>query len=149
GRECGIGLADRHVGCGGVWQGQLQRLAVIAIVEGDPDGGLGRREQHSATLRILADRIDWSVLREACDDRLPGPAAVARAIDVGAQVVDAHAAHRDVRGVYVEMRRVDLRYLAPGCELGWRDVRPVTAAIGAHPNVPVIGAGPEPAAIEP
>ena len=138
-----IVLVDPDIAHRGVRQVQLQRLPVLTVIERCPHGFLGRREQQALALWILADGIHGGIRRQACGDGLPGPARVAGAVHVRAQVVDAHAAHGYVGGVDIEMRRLDLRHLAPGRQRGRRDVRPARSVIARHPDKPVIRAGPQ------
>jgi hypothetical protein len=93
GRQDEIVLMDPQIAHRGVRQIQLQRAPVITLIKGDPYRGLGGRKEQATALRIFAHRIRGRVRREARDDRLPGAAAVARTVEVGMEVIDAHTAH--------------------------------------------------------
>jgi hypothetical protein len=66
---------------------ELQRLPVVAVIEGDVDGGLRASEEQPAALWILADDVNWGIVGQAACDSLPGLAAIARAIDIRGQAV--------------------------------------------------------------
>ena len=83
-------IADRRQG-----HVQPQRLPVVAVVERDVDGPLRAREQQPPPLRILADRVDRRA-GNAADDLRPRLAAVVRAEDVRAQIVEAKRVDRGV-----------------------------------------------------
>ena len=53
-----VAVADGDVAHGAVRQVQLERLPVLAVVEGDEDAGLGARVEQSAALGILAHDVD-------------------------------------------------------------------------------------------
>ena len=98
---------------------------MIAIVEGNINGALGSGEQHPLADRIFAHGVDHFVVGNAVDDLLPGLAAIVRAIDVRAQIVEPEAVDGGVRGLGIEMRRVKLRNFAPRRQVRRRDVVPV------------------------
>ena len=106
-----VDVADRAVG-----QVELQRLPVIAVVEGDEDAGLGPGVEEAAPDRILAHDVDEAARGNSRGDRAPALAAVARAVDVGRDVVEPVPVDGGVGGVGVEMRRLDDPDLRPGRE---------------------------------
>ena len=143
GRQDEVVVVDPQVAHRGMREIQLQRLPVLPVIGRAPHGALGGGEQQSAALRILAHGIHGGVRRQAAGNRLPGPAPVVGAVDVRAQIVDAHAAHRDIGAIRIEVRGLDLRDLAPRRQRRGGDVRPLCPAVGGHPHQPVIGARPQ------
>ena len=72
-------IMDDEIAHGSVRQIKLQRLPVLAVVEGDPDRPLGACEKQAMPHRILAHRIDGSILRQPggrCDCQLLPPSRV-------------------------------------------------------------------------
>ncbi len=63
------------------------------------------------------------------------------------QIVDPHPVYRDVGGVVIEMRGLDLADFAPRCQRGGRDVRPMFAGVVADPDQAVVRARPEEVAV--
>ena len=93
---------------------QPQRLPALAVVEAR------RRRPRSvpaksrpAPHRVLAHGVDEPPSGRPRDDLRPGLAAVARAVDVRPQVVEAEGVDRRVGGAGVEVRGVEQRDLAP------------------------------------
>ena len=78
-------------------------------------------------------------------ERLPGPAVVARHVDVRVPVVVAVVVEREVAGGRVEPRRLDARHLVVPFRPGdvARDIGPRDAAVPAHLHVPIVGAHPD------
>src|SRR4029077_17462911 len=72
----------------------------------------------------------------------PRIAKVARAVNMRAQVVETKTVDGGVGSAGVEMRSLDNGNLAPGLELGWRDVLPGLSGVLRNVNQPVVGAGP-------
>src|SRR5437764_5468451 len=64
------------------------------------------------------------------------------AVNVRTEIVDAEAADRSIGGFVIEMRSAKLRDLAPGRDLGRRDVFPVGAAVSRNPEQAIVGARP-------
>jgi hypothetical protein len=135
-------VLNPEVAHGCVGQVELERLPVVAVVEGEPDGGFGAGEEQPLADGVFADGVDRRV-GQACGDGLPGSAAVVGAIEVGVLIVDAEAADGDVSRLVVEVRGGQLANLAPGLQAGRGDVLPVLAVVAGGPDEAVVGAGPE------
>ena len=137
-----IVLVNPQIAHGGVRQVELERLPVVAVVEGDPHAGFGSGEQQTLPHGIFADGIDRRALRQPVRDQPPGLPAVMGAVNVRTEIVDAEAADRSIGGFVIEMRSAKLRDLAPGRDLGRRDVFPVGAAVSRNPEQAIVGARP-------
>ena len=92
---------------------QPQRLPVRRRRRTTHRPPLGAGEQQALALRILAHGVHRLAGRNACHDLRPGLAAVVRAVDVRAHVVEAERVDRRVGGQRVEPSRVDDRHLRP------------------------------------
>src|SRR5207253_9016655 len=68
---------------------QLQRLPVVAIVERNIDGMLGAGEEQAAAHGIFAYSVDGGIVGNAGSNLLPALAAIASAIDVSVQIIEA------------------------------------------------------------
>ena len=106
---------------------ELQRLPVVAVVERDERAALGAGEQQPAAHRDLPSRRARRRRRGRplvifCQ-RL---AHVARAIDVRLEVLQLVSVDARVRGVRVEVRRLDRRHAAPRRERRRRHVLPAS-----------------------
>src|SRR5260370_29643834 len=92
-----------EVAHGGVGQVELQRLPVIAVIEGNKYRALRTRKKQPFALGILAHRVAGSASRNPNSNFGPGFAEVASPVNVRAQIVQAKAVDRGVRGSGVEM----------------------------------------------
>ena len=133
----------RQIAHRGVRQIQLQGFPVIAIVEGHPYRGFCAGEQQPTAVRIFAHRIDRCIVGQATGNELPALAAIAGAVDIGLEIVDAHAVHCGVGCERVDVRGFELRHLAPGRELRRRHVDPRSAGRAPLPDQAVIGTQPD------
>src|ERR1700676_2999082 len=115
---------DHEVAHRGVGQVELQRLPVVAIVERNEYRALRTCEEQTFALGIFAHHIARAARRNALRDFRPRLAEVARPINMRTQVVKAKAVDGNVSGSGIEMRSLDDRDLAPGLELGRRNVLP-------------------------
>src|SRR5437764_18394 len=97
--------ARRHV--------QPQRLPPVAVIEGNIDLRLAAGEEESAPLRILAHDVDGPAVGNAVRNVRPALAAVARAIDGRAEIVEAEGVDRGVRLAAIAVRRLEERHLRP------------------------------------
>src|ERR1700687_5732006 len=104
---------DHEVANRGRWHIESEWLPLIAVVEGEVDGALGPGEQESSPHRILADRIYYLVAGNPADDLLPAFPSIARPIDVRVQIVELEPVDGGVSGLVIEVRRFQLRHLAP------------------------------------
>ena len=139
---------DLDVAHGDPRQVELQGLPALAVVERDVHAELGGGVEQAPPLGVLADRVDEVAVADAGHDRLPAPAAVAGAVDVGPAVLEAVAVHGDVGGPGVEVGGLDPGDLGPRGEGRGRDVGPVGAAVGAAPDEAVVGADPQQPAVQ-
>jgi hypothetical protein len=142
-----VALHD-HVADRGRRHVQPQRLPVLPIVERDEDFALGAGEEQSLALRILTHGVDRRAGGDAVGDRRPGLAAVMRAEDVRAHVVEPQRVDRGVRGLRVEVSRVDDRHLHERLQLRWSDVVPRRTAVGRCLHETVIGPHPDAVDVE-
>ena len=106
-------VVDLEVTNGRHRQVELQRLPRVAVVDRDERAALGAAHEQAATLRVFLDGVDVNAGGQAIRDRLPGPAEVARPVDVRVEVLQLVAVHAGIRGVRIEMRRFHLRHPAP------------------------------------
>ena len=83
----------------------------------DVDLALGAGEQQALRLRILAHHVDRRAVGNAVDDLGPRLAAVVRAENVRAHVVEAQRVDGGVGGERVEVAGVEDRDLHPRPEL--------------------------------
>ena len=113
---------------------------MIAIVEGNIDGALGAGEEQAAAHRIFAHGVDGGIVGDAAGDLLPALAAVARAIDVGVQIIEAEAIDGGIGRLQVIVRSFELRDFAPGRKRV--DGLPSFPAIARELDEAVIGADP-------
>ena len=116
---------------------------MIAVVERDPDLGVGRRVEKPASARIFANRVRHRAGGDAIVDLGPGAAAVVRAPEVRIVVVDTKRVRGGVRGAIIEMSRLDVEDARPGLDGGGRHVGPGHSGVRRCLNTAVIGAGPE------
>src|SRR5205085_12237163 len=99
-------------------------------------------EEKAAAHGVFADDVD-GVVGQAAHDLRPRPAAVVRAVDVRAQVVEAEAVDGGVGRLRVEVAGVDDGDLAPGSQRGRRDVSPRAPAVARDVDEAVVRAGPD------
>ncbi|PYR74732.1 MAG: hypothetical protein DMF86_17720, partial [Acidobacteria bacterium] len=121
---------------------ELKRLPGVAVVERHEDGAFGAGEEQPGPLRILLDRVDVAVLRQASDDLLPRLAAVAGAINVRTEVLELMSIDGGIRLEEPGMRRFDHRHAAPRRHRGRRHVFPLAAVVERELNLTVVGADP-------
>ena len=86
---------------------------MIAIVGRDVNRLFTSREKKSARFRVFANDVDGSARGNSAHDFSPRLAAVARAKDVRAEIVEAESIDRGVRGQRIEMRRLHDRDFRP------------------------------------
>ena len=124
---------------------ESQRLPVVAIVERDPDLRFPSGEEQALPPRIFPHRVHGRAAVDAGHDLRPGRAAVARAVDVRPQVVQAKGVHRGVGREGIGVRGIDQRDLAPRprAQPGGGHVLPCRAAIHRHVNEAVVRASPD------
>jgi len=125
-----------------VRQIQLQRLPVVAIVEGNPNTLFRAGKEQPFSQRILANRVDGCVIRQTIGDALPGLAAIVRSINVGVRIVNSEAADGSISGSIIEVRSDELCDFAPRSQRRRSNVLPAGAAIPRDPEQAVIGASP-------
>src|SRR5205085_10630625 len=115
----------------------LQRLPVVAIIERNIDGALGAGEKQAAAHGILAHGVDSGIVGNSGGDLLPALAAIARAIDVSVEIIEAETIDGGVGGLQVVVRSFKLRDFAPGRKRV--DVLPSFPAIARELDEAVIG----------
>ena len=103
---------------------QLQRLPVVALVEGDFDAKLGAGVEELLLLRVFAHCQDELGRFEPRRDGIPALAIVARAIDIGGAVIEAMPLDRGVGDGGIEVRGFDEGDLAPGLNARRRHPNP-------------------------
>ena len=103
GRYDQIILMNPQIAHGSVRQVELQRLPVLAVIEGHPHRILRAREQQALAHGIFADRIDGTEVWQADGYQLPAIASIVGAVDVWMHIIDAEAAHRNVHGLLIEV----------------------------------------------
>ncbi len=121
-------LADGQVGDWHGRQVQVERLPVVAVVEGDEHAALGAGIQQSPPLGILAHDAYEVVLRQIVVDLVPVIAVIRHLVDVRPEVVHLVAGYRDVDRagiVRAHLDRVDLR----AAKILRRDVFPGPSAV--------------------
>ena len=131
-REHQVLLVDDQVGDGGHREVELERLPVRAVVEGDEHAVLGGGVEKPLPVGILPHRpyplVGGDPVRPVGEQR-PALPEVVGAEDVGPEVVEAEADHRDEgasRGVRRDLQDVH----RPGVRHVRRsDVRPVLAGV--------------------
>jgi len=125
---------NREIAHRGVRQIQLQRLPGISIVEGNIDRCLGAGKKEPLAGGIFTHGVDGSIRGQPGDNLLPVGAEVARAVDVRIQVVEAKSIDGSVGRARVKVRSFQDGYLAPGCELRWRDIFPALSCVASDVN---------------
>src|SRR6185437_12626381 len=148
-------IADRGGG-----QVLAQRLPVVAVIEGNVDGGFRAGEEQAFLLGVFADDVDPApagfIAGEAVDDLGPGLAAVVGAPDerhvgVGAAAIGGEGAAAaaaeaggNVGGLGVEVAGLDgVVGQAGGCIGDVADVRPFQAVIAGGVDLAVAAHRPE------
>ena len=101
------------------------------------------REQQTPALRIFAHDVHGPPVGYAARDVRPGRATVARAVDVGTQVVETQRVDGRVCRVHVEVGSVHQRHLGPRHQLRRRHVGPGRSAVMCHVNQTVVGSHPD------
>src|SRR5262249_56699615 len=101
--------SDRDVPDRADGQVHLERLPMVAIVEGDVDALLRPGVEKPPALRIFADDVDVAADGNSLSDRRPRLSAVPRAVDVRADVVQAIAVHGGIDRGRVDARRLGNR----------------------------------------
>src|SRR5580704_3844580 len=122
---------------------ELETLPMIAVIERHPYARFRPREQKSLANGVFAHGVDRRVVRQTAGDKLPRFSAVVRAIDVWMLIIYAKTTHRSVRCLVIEVRRDELRHLAPRRQFRRRDVFPVGSGVARGPNQPVVGSRPQ------
>ncbi len=117
-----------------VRQIELQRLPVVSVIKRNPNRIFSPGEEQAFANGIFAHRVDGAEVRQAGCNQLPVLAAVVCAIDIGAKIVDAEPTHRSVRSALVEVRRGDLRDLAPRSQFFRRDIGPILPGVVCNPQ---------------
>src|SRR5437588_8700221 len=112
---------DGKVGHGGVRQVQLERLPIIAVIEGDIYRAFSSGKEQAFVPRIFAHDIAGSARWNTIADFYPGFAEIARAIDVGTQIVETERVDCRIRGAGVEVGGLNDRDFAPWLQLRRRD----------------------------
>src|SRR6185437_15261850 len=120
-----------------------QRLPVIAVVEGDIDGGFGSGVEQTLANGVFAHRVDWSIVGKSGIDLLPRLSTVVGTVDVRVQIVEPETIHCRIDRLVIEVRRIELRDLAPRCDAGRRHVAPRLSAIARYLNQAVVGTDPD------
>ena len=138
-----IVVVDRQIADGAGRHVEPQRLPRVAVVERNVDLRLAAGEEESAALRILSNHVDDRAVGNAVGDVRPALAAIARAIDVRPEIVEAEGVDRGVRLAAIEVRRLEDRDLRPRHQRGRRHVLPLFAAVGGYVNQSVVGARPD------
>src|SRR6185437_7384676 len=87
---------------GGDGHVELERLPVVAVVEGDVDAELCGGVEEASLLRVFFDGVDEGAFGNAVRDSSPGLASVVRAVDIGALVGEAMAVDGDVGSLLVK-----------------------------------------------
>src|SRR6266481_3465783 len=136
-------IMDHEIANGSRRHVEPEWLPLAAIVEGEVDGTFGPGEQQPAPDRIFADRVHNFIRRNSIDDLRPAFSAIVRPIDVRMQIVELESVDRCVRGFVIEVRRLQLRDLAPRSQRGWCDVCPRFSAIAREVDYPVVGTRPD------
>src|ERR1700685_1425318 len=86
---------------------------MIAAVKRHPNGIFRARKEQSLALWVFANVVNRTNLGQPINDQLPTLAPVASAIDIRTHIVDAKTADGSVGGFFIDVRRGDLRDLAP------------------------------------
>src|ERR1700729_67036 len=117
-------------------------------IERRVDAILRRGVEQARLDRILPHGVH-GLLREPVDGEPPGRPAVARYVDVGADIVEPETVDGNERGVVVEVRGIDLRALAPRRQPRRRNLFPVSLprayrrTVTGDPYVTVVRSGPD------
>ncbi len=133
---------DRQVAHGGMGKIQLQRLPVIAIVEGYVNGSLAPGEKQAFANGIFAHHVGCGVSRQTFIDFLPGFAKVAGAVNVRVQVIETERIDGRVSGAGGVVASFDYGNFAPGGQLGRGDVLPGLPCVAGDVDQAIISAGP-------
>src|SRR6185312_13539272 len=124
-------------------QVELDRLPVVAVVERHERAALGAGEEQALAHVVFFDRVDVDAGRESGRDPLPGLAEVARAIDVGLEVLELVPVDAGVGDVLIEVRRFDHRHATPRRDRRRRDIVPRLAVVARDLNETIVGADPD------
>ncbi len=127
---------------------QAQRVPVVAVIEGNPDLGIGGSVQQTLLARILANRIGGRAARDAVHDLGPSLAAVVRAPQVRIHVVQAQRISSGVGRPGVEVAGVHVEDARPGFHRRGRDVGPLLAAVHGDLDQAVARACPQDVDVE-
>ena len=120
---------------------QLQGLPVVAVVKGNVESIFGSGVEQSFAHGIFAEYARDPIRLQASGDFLPGLARIARAENVGMQILAR--VEDDVGGVRVVVRGFDGFDLAVLRQSGGRDVLPGLRSVARGLYQAVGGAGPK------
>ena len=145
-------MVDLEIGDGRRRQILLQRLPVLALIEGHKRPFERARIEQAFLLGILAHDVHRLVGRDAVGtvgQERPALTVVVRHEQVRLEVVQVHPVDGDV-GRPLSVRRIlDRVHAAAGRQTGRRHVLPRLAVVARHPDRAVVGTGPEDARLEP
>ncbi len=119
----------------------LQRLPVVAVIEGHRHSALRSGVQQTLADRIFANGVHGN--RQTVGDQLPALSAVVGAVDVRTEIVEAMTIDGHVRRVGIELRGFDDSDFRPRCHRGRRDVLPMRALVARTPDLSVIRSNPD------
>src|ERR1700680_3009305 len=116
---------------------------MISIVERDPYGSFGSREQQTLTNRIFAHRVYRGISRQAFNNQFPGLSAIMCAVNIWTKIIDSKTIHRSVCRLIIELRRSNLCDFAPWAQIRRSDVSPIPPAVASFPDESVIRSRPD------
>ncbi len=122
-------VMDNQIANGSGRKVEAQRLPVIAVVERDIHRVLGAGEKKAFAFRIFANRVYRCIVGKSVDNFLPALAAVMRAVDIRAEIIQAEPVYRSIGGGRIEVRRIHLSQFAPWRQVRRRNVLPILTAV--------------------
>jgi len=117
-------IADRYG-----WKIELQRLPVVAVVEGDEHAGFGAGLEQSFANRAFTNGVQKRRRFDTSCDGCPGLSVIACAVEIRLVVVQSMAVHCGTGHSGGEVRGFDGCDFAPVSDAGGRDIGPGLAAI--------------------
>src|SRR2546423_1242367 len=121
---------------------ELEGLPGIAVVKRKVDTAFRASVKQGFANGIFADAIQKAAVGDSGGNALPALAEIPRSIQIRLQVFQAVTVHSSVSRGRIRVRRLDMRYFAPGRELGRRDVGPRFAFVLRELNKSVIRTDP-------